>query len=174
MFLVDWDRSPELRWIKQQCPLCREPTGPDSQCHKLGGSIVDEMDPDSSMGLSALGKSIEVNGQVVPIYSEQCMFRRYNNYIIETNFPLSKPLVEVIANTEGVEQFIVETKYRGIITIGNQFEERMVKVKVATKYREAIEHNRMVQEFMNEITANKSEIPDVADAVSDSTGEESG
>ena len=143
MFSINWNRPPELKWTKQLCPICREPTGPDSQCYKKQVEEITESDFNQDLGSISQNnlqthKTIEYGGHLTPIFSEQCVFRRFNTFLIEFNYPLSKLLAIAISNCEGVEQFAIETKYRGVLTIGNQFEQKEVKAEVSRIYKEYI------------------------------------
>lgn len=131
------------------CPICHNPTGPLSTCNKIQDidmNVIGEEDETTDSPLLELSKKIfnktlEWQGQIVPIFNDQCIFRRYNNYYIQTNFPISKPLSLIIGHTEGVEQFFIDTKYRGVITIGGQFDDAEVQKRVTETYKDFILDN---------------------------------
>ena len=123
---VDWSASPEIRWEKVLCPICGQPTGPSSRCF--------EIEPEGESEDKIMLRTIEINGSMAPILSTQCVFRKNNEYFFYTNFPLSHPLVTKIATVNGLEKIVIQSAYKGKITIAEQFEEDDIKVEVQEIY----------------------------------------
>ena len=123
---VDWSSSPEIRWEKVLCPVCGQPTGPSSRCF--------EIEPEGETEDRMMLRTIEMGGSMAPILSTQCVFRKSNDYFFYTNFPLSHPLVTKIATVNGLEKIVIQSPYKGKITIAEQFEEDDIKGQVQEIY----------------------------------------
>jgi hypothetical protein len=131
---VDWTKEPEIRWERRICPICHEPMGENSQCFNIDSPREIVNGEDDSIG----AKTIEINGELFPIFAKQCYFRKTNEYFVVMNYPISAPLSTLIASIEGVEMFIVKSAYKCSIIIADQFDEAVVKSAVNKKYREFI------------------------------------
>jgi hypothetical protein len=83
-------------------------------------------------------KTVEVNGELFPLFSQQCYYRTNNDYWVFFNYPVSIALVNVIAEIEGVESVIVRSPYKITVTIGEQFDDTQVRASINKKYREFI------------------------------------
>lgn len=122
--------SVEIIWHKKQCPICKQPTGPESNCHKIKLSINNDDDENGNSEYNFVSKTIDINNQLYPIFSDQCYFKKYNEYILELNKPISAILVTHLKHVDGVERIDVESKYQMIIAIGNVFDEEEVKASI--------------------------------------------
>lgn len=131
---VDWKKEPEIRWEKKICPICHEPTGESSACYNLDRPV----DIVNSSMEEAETKTIEVNGELFPVFSQQCYYRKTNDYWVVFNFPVSNALVSCLAEIEGVETIIVRSVYKITLTIGDQFDDAQVRSAVSKRYREFI------------------------------------
>jgi hypothetical protein len=127
---VDWNKQPEINWEKTLCPLCDKATGGNSKCEEIN---VESFGPSGPEG-SIMSKTIEIEGNIYPVFSKQCYFKQYNSYSINTNFPLSSPLAKVICEIEGVERFTIKSPYRATIIIAEQFDDMIVKKNVNLGY----------------------------------------
>ena len=123
---VDWSASPEIRWEKVMCPICGQATGPTSRCY--------EIEPEAESEDKIMLRTIEVNGTMTPILSTQCAFRKSNDYFFYTNFPISHPLVTKMASVNGLEKIIIQSPYKGKITVAEQFEEDDIKKEIQDTY----------------------------------------
>ena len=131
---VDWTKEPEIRWERRLCPVCHEPMGESSQCFNIDNQ-AEIMNTDGDGGPS---KTIDVNGELFPIFSKQCFYRKTNEYWVVLNYPLSVPLVNTMSSVEGVDAVIVRSPYKCSIVIADQFEDAIVKTLINKKYREFI------------------------------------
>mgnify|MGYP001230506131 CR=1 FL=1 len=129
---VDWSKPPELRWEKCLCPVCGQPTGPQSRCFDIDPEVSKD-DPDRS-----LLKTIENNGEILPIFSIQCAFRKQNDYYFFTNYPLGHPLVTEISSVHGLERLVINSPYKGKITIADQFEDKDIRSRIEVVYQDYI------------------------------------
>jgi len=127
---VDWSIPPEIRWEKVLCPVCGGPTGPSSRCFELETELLKDTEQDRS-----LIKTVEVNGEMLPVFSSQCVFRKNNDYYFYTNYPLSHPMVTIIGSVHGLEKLIIYSAYRGKITIADQFDEQKILLEIENRYR---------------------------------------
>jgi len=130
---VDWSNAPEIRWEKCLCPVCGQPTGPSSRCFEVDPEVVRDADGDKT-----LVKTIEANGEILPIFSPQCAFRKQNDYFFFTNYPLGHPVVSLMGAVHGLEKLVINSPYKGRITIADQFEDYSIKAKVENVYRKYI------------------------------------
>jgi len=123
---------PEISWMKRQCPICLSDTGDGKECKNSvlveDDSLLDEQSPNSI--------SAEFNGIEYPLQSDQCLFKQYRDFFIHCNYPISTIMAHEIGRVEGVERIYVLTKYRALITIGEQFEEQTVKQLITHVYNE--------------------------------------
>jgi hypothetical protein len=132
---------PFLTWEKRVCPMCGQNTGPNSKC---GNSMVDADEADDAsmdMGISfnnalPITNMPEFNSGAMPLFGDQCAFKLYNSYIIETNTPLTIQMGQGITEINGVEQLQILSKYKAILTIGRNFDEQDVKQQVTEYYTE--------------------------------------
>jgi hypothetical protein len=131
---VDWTKEPEIRWEKKICPICREPTGESSMCYNMLDRSGDMIGGPEEIE----AKTVEVNGELFPLFSQQCYYRTNNDYWVFFNYPVSIALVNVIAEIEGVESVIVRSPYKITVTIGEQFDDTQVRASINKKYREFI------------------------------------
>ena len=131
---VDWTKEPEIRWEKRLCPICNEPSGEKSNCFK----IETDVDVINSQDESTTPRTLEVNGELYPVFSKQCYFRKNNEFWFYTNYPISMPMVTVISSVEGVETLVIRTPYKASVVIADQFDEIVVKNEVNRKYRSFI------------------------------------
>jgi hypothetical protein len=131
---VDWSKEPEIRWERRICPICHEPMGESSQCYNIDSAREIVNGDDDEAG----SKTIEVNGELFPIFAKQCYFRKTNEYIVVTNYPISAPLANLMSAIEGVELFVIKSAYKCSIIVADQFDEAIVKASVNKKYREFI------------------------------------
>lgn len=131
---VDWSKEPEIRWEKKICPVCHEPTGEASSCYNFDRAV----DIVNSNLDEAESKTIEVNGELYPIFSQQCYYRKNNDYWVVFNYPVSAALANIIAETEGIEVMVIRSAYKLTITIGDQFDDGVVRAHVNKKYRDFI------------------------------------
>jgi hypothetical protein len=130
---VEWSKEPEIRWEKRLCPVCNEPMGESSQCYNIDTSVevVNGEEEHSA-------KTIEVNGELFPIFSKQCFYRKTNEFWVHTNYPISVPLANSIGSIEGVDSMVIRSPYKCSIVIAEQFDEVIVRTAVNKKYREFI------------------------------------
>jgi hypothetical protein len=133
---VDWSKNPEIRWEKVLCPICGQKTGPDSKCYEVSVESS-KTDPNG-----VISKTIEVGGDILPIFSTQCHFRKNNEYLFYSNYPLSVHLVGDLGSVEGVEKLIISSPYRGKIAIADQFDDRQVRKTIEEVYRSSINYVR--------------------------------
>ena len=131
---VDWSKEPEIRWERRICPVCHEPMGESSQCFSLENPV--EIMNNEADGAGS--KTIDVNGELFPVFSKQCYYRKTNEYWVFTNYPISVPLINSLAAVEGVDTVIVRSPYKCSIIIADQFEDSVVRASVNKKYREFI------------------------------------
>lgn len=144
--MIDWSKPVYITWQKAKCPICGEPTGQKSKCFEIPPSMP-AFDLGSMMGVEgkesweedkentgqshgnklSINQTIEKNGTLYRIFDESCLFRRYNTFNIELNYPISGQMTLIISAIEGVENIFVESKYKAVITIGNSFDEKLVK-----------------------------------------------
>jgi len=128
---VDWSKEPEIRWEKKLCPLCHGPTGEESVCHSrdissdILNSVEDPLDT----------KTIEVNGELFPIFNKQCFYRKRNDYLVFTNYPISNALANSLGAVDGIENIIIRSPYRLDVTIAEQFDSVQVKNLLNKSYR---------------------------------------
>ncbi len=141
---IDWSVVPEIRWEKVLCPFCGSPTGPSSKCFDLDPEIDKSAGEDRSMV-----RTIEVGGEMLPIFSTQCAFRKSNDYYFYVNYPLSHPLVSEIGSVHGLEKLVVQSPYKGKITIADQFDEQAILQKTEEVYRTYINNIRNNDEKEN-------------------------
>ena len=139
---VDWSKAPEIRWEKVLCPICGQKTGPDSRCYEMN---VDAPKDSNSI----ISKTIDVGGDILPIFSTQCHFRKNNDYLFYVNYPLSAHLVSDLAAGEGLERLPITSPYKGRVTIADQFDDRTVRKTVEQVYRSSIDFVR--SEVISEI-----------------------
>jgi hypothetical protein len=132
---TDWLKKPEIRWEKRLCPICNEPTGEYSKCHDPGTKKIFEglFDEDSSFP-----KTIEINGEILPLFSPQCAFRKSNEYIVFVNYPITVEMVELLGAIDGVEKILVKSPYRMNIVIAEQFDESLIKTAFNKNYKDLI------------------------------------
>lgn len=131
---VDWTKKPEIRWEKRLCPICNEPTGEMSRCHDPNSKrIFDSADEDSPFP-----KTIEVNGDILPLFSPQCAFRKINDFMVFVNFPITYDMADSLGSIDGVEKILVKSPYRMFVTIAEQFDETQIKQQFNKAYRDHI------------------------------------
>lgn len=135
---IDWSKEPEIRWEKKQCPICHGPTGDSSSCYNFSPNA--EMISSREELLES--KTIEVNGELFPIYSKQCYFRKSNSYLVYANYVMSAPLTTVLASIDGVDAITVRTVYSIEILIADQFDDNEVKLAFNQAYRDFINEQR--------------------------------
>lgn len=131
---VDWTKEPEIRWEKRLCPICHESTGENSQCFNMD-SPVGIVNNDGDGGSS---KTIEVNGELFPVFSKQCYYRKSNEFWVMTNYPISIPLVNVLSAIEGIDSIVIRSAYKCSVVIADQFDDIIVKNAINKRYREFI------------------------------------
>jgi hypothetical protein len=129
--LVDWERSPEIRWEKTNCPLCFKPTGPTSKCYEMcdaeEGGYIDSVDSSSE---KYRPRTVEYKGQLYSAFTKQCIFRRLNQWNVYINFPFAAGLVYTISSVEGIENIKILSAYRAIITVADRFDFKDVQSRV--------------------------------------------
>ena len=131
---VDWSKEPEIRWEKRICPICHEPTGENSQCF----SIENPAEIMSSADYEGSAKTIEINGELFPVFAKQCYYRKNNEYWLYTNYPISIPLANMIESIEGIEIVVIRTAYKCSVVRADQFDDAVVKNLTNKKYRDFI------------------------------------
>lgn len=131
---VDWTKKPEIRWEKRLCPICNEPTGEYSKCHDPSTKKVFENDGESD----GFPKTIEINGEILPLFSPQCAFRKSNEFIVFLNYPITYSLANELSEIDGVERICVKSPYRMNVVIAEQFSEANVKAAFNKVYRDHI------------------------------------
>lgn len=109
--------EPEILWNKAICPACKMPTGPRSNCHILDVKNV----------------SI-VNGSVLNIFNESCLFRQNNIWDCDVNYPFSDELLNRISEVPGINKVSAVAKYKFTIHISPAFDEMDVKKNVTIIY----------------------------------------
>jgi hypothetical protein len=135
---VDWNKEPEIRWERKVCPICHGPTGDESNCHlkdpgsDSSGSIDDLIDT----------KTIEVNGELFPIFNKQCFYRKRNDFLVFTNYPISNGMANQLAAVDGIDAIVIRTPYRMDVTIAEQFDNSHVKNIFNKNYRSFINDHR--------------------------------
>ena len=134
MKVVDWSKEPEIRWEKRLCPICHEPMGEKSQCNIIEDS-VELVNSNEEGGHS---KTIDINGELFPVFSKQCYYRKMNEFWIFTNYPISVPMLNMLASIEGVDNIVARSPYKCSIVVADQFDESIVKNSLNKKYREFI------------------------------------
>lgn len=126
---IDWSKKPEILWEKKQCPVCGEPTGSSSNCFQP------KFEKNKEEEDLFVAKTIEIEGEVHGLFSKQCYFRKNNEFIAYTNFPISAPMCLILGAIEGVEKIKVVTVYRMSIIIAEQFDETTVIQSINKEYR---------------------------------------
>ena len=109
--------EPEISWNKAICPACKMPTGTKSNCHLLQVKDI----------------SI-VNGSVLNIFNESCLFRQNNIWDCDINYPFSEELLDRISNVPGINKVIAVAKYKFTVHISPIFDEMNVKKNITIIY----------------------------------------
>lgn len=136
-YFIDWNKTPEIKFIKKKCPICRQPTGPDSRCYEL--DLTDEYQEDSdnsNFDIKLSVRTLEIDGAVESILSEQCFFRRHKMFFMYTNIPISQPMCLVLGRVEGIEKLNIFSPYRAEIVIGEQFDDSQILMNIEKAYTE--------------------------------------
>jgi hypothetical protein len=132
---IDWSKKPEIRWEKRLCPICNEPTGEYSKCHDPSTKKLFDGQFDEDSGFP---RTIEVNGEILPLFSPQCAFRKSNEYIVFVNYPITVEMINVFGAIDGIERILVKSPYRMNVVIAEQFDEASIKLTVNKSYKDFI------------------------------------
>jgi len=135
---VDWSKEPEIRWEKKICPICHGPTGESGNCHskEINADVLNSIDDPLET------KTIDVNGELFPIFSKQCYYRKKNDYLVFANYPISNALATTLGSVDGIDNIILRSPYRMDVTIADQFEWVQVKNIFNKSYRDFINEHR--------------------------------
>lgn len=118
-------KEPEIRWNKVLCSICNEPTGSKSQCYKLAPKDLDNFKK----------KVLHKTMGIVPIYAENCIFRKDNMWEATVNYPVSEDMLDKIGEVVGVERTFAVKTYTFQLGIGHLFDEVEVKKRVNIAFR---------------------------------------
>lgn len=133
--------EPSITWLKTLCKFCKEPCGSNKPCEKE----LDENIPVSE-------RLLEINGQFISIFSEDCFYKTKNLWSFNVNFPVSASLIREISLIPGVEGVWPITKYSGGVHISSVFPEKDVQLAVAAKYKTFIKSKQA------ELSSNENKV----------------
>ena len=134
-------KDPVITFEKVYCDFCREPTGSESKCNKMKNGINPFLQqPNQEDGSFALDENHSVmisGGQGVPlsIFSNSCLFRRYNLWRAFINYPFTMPLAQHLSKVEGLESVIPIGKYSFQFVVGRVFSQDNVKKDISIKFK---------------------------------------
>lgn len=123
--------DPEIRWTKERCPLCAEPTGLASKCHELPQAS------DSDERIKAIS-TLSAGKAPISTYSLSCVFRLRNVWLFETNNPIPSEFIKDLWKITGVTEIMIDLPYRGKIVIGNLFDELAIQKEITVLYKTTI------------------------------------
>lgn len=121
----------KIIWEKWKDPFGTEPEDDISQT--IFGETSDEEDEDSESQDNPLSGAKEVRCKIIvtpfgaiPYTENTASSKIFNFWTGHTNFSISKPIAEIIEDTEGVETLDIFTRYRFRISIGKAFQDSSV------------------------------------------------
>lgn len=122
-----FSKDPEIEWQKVFCPICQMPTGAKSHCENLDVNEV-----------PAYKRFMIKRGNVIPIFSKSCIYKRENLWLANLNYPASEPLLKLFKSINGIDSVSATKPHTFQISIAPLFDEREVKKKINLSYREFI------------------------------------
>ena len=131
--------DPSIRWTKTLCPICGSVTGNKSECYNL---LSEDDNPKHRRTLNhpQLG--------LLPLFSENCVFRQENQWQAEINYPVSNLLLTQIKQIKGLERVYPLKTYTFQVSIGNLFDEKIVKSEI----------NAVFKAFIKEMQVDESQL----------------
>jgi hypothetical protein len=120
-----FDNDPLIRWTREQCLYCGNPTGAELDCG----------DPKVKPLLTPPGT-----------FTSACAFRKENGWIVDVNYPVSKTLLETLQKITGVETIFPLSPYKFKIVVANLHDVVDIKRKITTAYKALIKSVQVVAE----------------------------
>jgi hypothetical protein len=118
-------QDPQITWTKVLCPVCNQPTGPQSECYKNPPKNIPEHKR----------KIKHISLGLLPIFSKNCVFRNDNMWQADINYPVSQVLLKKIKEISGIEKINPIKSYAFQISVGKLFDEKSVKQEVNIAYK---------------------------------------
>jgi hypothetical protein len=78
-------------------------------------------------------KAVATPMGIIPINEEATSGKVFNFWVGHANFNITKPIAEVIENTDGVETLDIFTRYRFRISVGKAFDDSTVMRSINSK-----------------------------------------
>ena len=78
-------------------------------------------------------KAVATPMGIIPINENTTSGKIFNFWVGHSNFNITKPIAEVIENTDGVETLDIFTRYRFRISVGKAFDDSTVMRNINTK-----------------------------------------
>jgi hypothetical protein len=78
-------------------------------------------------------KAVATPMGIIPINESTTSGKIFNFWVGHSNFNITKPIAEVIENTDGVETLDIFTRYRFRISVGKAFDDSTVMRNINTK-----------------------------------------
>lgn len=130
-----FNKNPEIFWSKVLCPMCGQPSGPESECYKNPPANI----PPHKR------KIIHNNLGVLPIYSTDCVFRQDNLWQATINYPFSEPLCKTLSQIDGLEKIYPIKQYTFQVSIARMFNAKDVKREINSAYRNFIKEMEVIE-----------------------------
>jgi hypothetical protein len=119
-----FDKDPEIVFTHVACPVCHEKTGPDTICFN------DKVKPQTIK---------TIDGTSFTARSPSCHFRQNKQIRAETNYTVSKALIDYLSdNTLNISYISALTPYSFVFFPANLVPEDSVKNEIANNYRSFI------------------------------------
>lgn len=128
-----FDYDPMIRWSREICLYCHQPTGPDSGCENIQ----------------------EENNLLCPpgTFSIACPGKAGNGWIVDINFPVSRLLLARLEKVAGVAAIVPLDPYKFKVIIANLHDEAKVKQDLTAAYKDLIKSIQSVTETNQPIGA---------------------
>ena len=127
-----FSKDPEILWDKVLCPVCSQPTGPESDCYNL----------------SPKPKTLNHSTGILPIFSKNCAFRADNLWRATLNYDLSNVLYDKLIHLEGVKKINPLDRYSFQVSISRLSNEIKVKQEIT----------RIFKTFIKEMQSKESSL----------------
>lgn len=118
--------DPRLIWTRGTCPVCNNPTGPESKCY--------ELPPAQKLKLHQRN-IVHPKAGILPVFTQNCAFREEETWKAEINYPFSEPLLNRLSLIVGVERIFPLKPYSFQVSIGRLFDSEEVRKEVVHEYK---------------------------------------
>lgn len=115
-----FEDDPQILWTRVLCPHCKKPTGHDTNCEDIG-----------EPSFIKYNKSI-----TLPIFSEDCFFKKEQLWTADLNYPFNPLLLEDILNDniKGLDKIIPLKSHSFQISISRLNDDKKVRKRISQIY----------------------------------------